>query len=147
MFMGLPFPGISLNYQIASSFCGNNNSRVRGGNIHQILECIIHQGPVPVLIARWFMGTTWGPSGADRTQVGPMLAPWTLLSRWLYLKPPTCRSSREFIAVPLMWYNKSIRCPMSHIAVFAVLNSESMAIWLAEEIISVLNIGRVYADP
>ena len=31
------------------------------------------------LIAR-FMGSTWGQSGADRTQVGPMLAPWTLLS-------------------------------------------------------------------
>ena len=30
-------------------------------------------------IAR-FMGPTWSPSGADRTQVGPMLAPWTLLS-------------------------------------------------------------------
>ena len=30
-------------------------------------------------IAR-FMGPTWGPSGADRTQVGPMLAPKTLLS-------------------------------------------------------------------
>ena len=30
-------------------------------------------------IAR-FMGPTWGPSGADRTQVGPMLGPWTLLS-------------------------------------------------------------------
>ena len=27
-----------------------------------------------------FMGPTWGSSGADRTQVGPMLAPWTLLS-------------------------------------------------------------------
>ena len=27
-----------------------------------------------------FMGPTWGPSGADRTQVGPKLAPWTLLS-------------------------------------------------------------------
>ena len=27
-----------------------------------------------------FMGPTWGPLGADRTQVGPMLAPWTLLS-------------------------------------------------------------------
>ena len=27
-----------------------------------------------------FMGPTWGLSGADRTQVGPMLAPWTLLS-------------------------------------------------------------------
>ena len=31
------------------------------------------------LIAR-FMGPTWGPSGPDRTQVGPMLAPWILLS-------------------------------------------------------------------
>ena len=27
-----------------------------------------------------FMGSKWGPSGADRTQVRPMLAPWTLLS-------------------------------------------------------------------
>ena len=35
--------------------------------------------PVPTLIAK-FLGPTWGPSGADRTQVGPMLAPWTLLS-------------------------------------------------------------------
>ena len=33
------------------------------------------------LIAR-IMGQTWGPTGADRTQVGPMLAPWTLLSGW-----------------------------------------------------------------
>ena len=31
------------------------------------------------LIAR-LMGPTWGSSGANRTQVGPMLAPWTLLS-------------------------------------------------------------------
>ena len=31
------------------------------------------------LIAR-FMGPTWGPSGSDKTLVGPMLAPWTLLS-------------------------------------------------------------------
>ena len=29
---------------------------------------------IHTLIAR-FMGPTWGPSGADRTQVGPMLAP------------------------------------------------------------------------
>ena len=34
---------------------------------------------VTSLIAR-FMGPTWGPSGADRTQVDPMLAPWTFLS-------------------------------------------------------------------
>ena len=31
------------------------------------------------LIAR-FMGPAWGPSGANRTKMGPMLAPWTLLS-------------------------------------------------------------------
>ena len=31
------------------------------------------------LIAR-LMGTAWGPSGAGRTKVGPMLAPWTSLS-------------------------------------------------------------------
>ena len=31
------------------------------------------------LIAR-FMGPTWGLPGADRTQVGPMWATWTLLS-------------------------------------------------------------------
>ena len=39
-------------------------------------------GAIISLIAR-FMGPTWGPSGAERaerTQVGPMLAPWTLLS-------------------------------------------------------------------
>ena len=26
------------------------------------------------------MRSTWGPSGGDRTQVGPILAPWSLLS-------------------------------------------------------------------
>ena len=31
-----------------------------------------------------FMGPTWSPPGADRTQVGPMLAPWTLLSGMLH---------------------------------------------------------------
>ena len=34
------------------------------------------------LIAK-FMGPTWGPSEADRTQVGPMLAPWSLLSGYI----------------------------------------------------------------
>ena len=43
-------------------------------------------GSVPIecgkaLIAR-LMGPTWGPSGADKTQVGPMLVPWTLLSEY-----------------------------------------------------------------
>ena len=32
-----------------------------------------------------FMGPTWGPPGADRTHVGPMLDPWTLLSGLLLI--------------------------------------------------------------
>ena len=38
------------------------------------------------LIAR-FMGPTWGPSGADRTQVGPVLAPWSLRSGTFWSLP------------------------------------------------------------
>ena len=34
------------------------------------------------------VGPTWGPSGADRTQVGPMLATWTLLSGTILLHNP-----------------------------------------------------------
>ena len=51
----------------------------------------------PVLIwlkLRWlaltqiakFMGLTWGPPGSYRSQMGPMLAPWTLLSGELTLR-------------------------------------------------------------
>ena len=42
-------------------------------------------GMEPPLIAN-IKGPTWGPSGADKTQVGPMLAPWTLLSGSLQQK-------------------------------------------------------------
>ena len=41
--------------------------------------CLQMSQSLTTLIAR-FMGPTWGPSGADRTQVGPTLTPWTLLS-------------------------------------------------------------------
>ena len=44
-----------------------------------IMFLVFHEQSLHPPIAR-FMGPTWGPSGADRTQVGPMLAPWTLLS-------------------------------------------------------------------
>ena len=36
-------------------------------------------GDKPSQIAK-FMGPTWGPSGSCRPQMGPMSAPWTLLS-------------------------------------------------------------------
>ena len=45
--------------------------------------------PAFALITRFMgptRGPTRGPSGADKTQVGPMLAPWTLLSGWLLVK-------------------------------------------------------------
>ena len=46
---------------------------------------------VNTLIAR-FMGPTWGPSGADMTQVGPMLAPCTFLAgytlHWKFINDP-----------------------------------------------------------
>ena len=41
--------------------------------------CNLHICVVDNLITR-FMGPTWGPPGADRTQVGPRWATWTLLS-------------------------------------------------------------------
>ena len=40
------------------------------------------------------MGPTWGPSGADRRRVGPMLAPWTLLS-WTILPPRRWKLIRQ----------------------------------------------------
>ena len=43
-------------------------------------------GHIATPIAR-FMGPTWGPPGADRTQVGPMLAPWSLLSGYTTFRP------------------------------------------------------------
>ena len=51
-------------------------------------------GPQPMVtqIAR-FLGSKWGPPGADRTQVGPMWATWTLLSGKCYLEIQQCSIS------------------------------------------------------
>ena len=52
---------------------------IHGQCCHERLE-----GDTSNLSIPWWQGSyeepTWDPSGADRTQVGPMLAPWTLLS-------------------------------------------------------------------
>ena len=50
-----------------------------------------------------FLGPAWGPSGADRTQVGPMLAPWTLLSG---LSAKYSQNSYNTIMVP----RNTMRC-------------------------------------
>ena len=56
-------------------------------------------------IAR-FMGPTWGPSGADRTQVGPMMAPWTLLFGMPLSTGIYCILCWYIISVTLSWSNK-----------------------------------------
>ena len=76
--------------------------------------CMTYYGVT--LIAK-FMGPTWGSSGADRTQVGPMLATWTLLSgkarfryydvkcqsTWMY---PEQKFSKTIVSQPVMITSK-----------------------------------------
>ena len=45
----------------------------------RVYRCMSHQIFTLTLIAK-FMGPTWGPPGSFWPQMGPMLAPWTLLS-------------------------------------------------------------------
>ena len=56
-----------------------------------------------------FMGPTWGPTGSYRPQMGPMLAPWTLLSGngWL-------------INIPIAWSAHKSGRKLSHRSVWLV---------------------------
>ena len=45
------------------------------------------------LISR-LIGSTWDPPGTDRTQLGPVLAPWTLLPRYLVVR---CTSNITYL--------------------------------------------------
>ena len=60
---------------------------------HDVITCTF----ITSQIAR-FMGPTKGPHGADRTQVGRMLAPWTLLSGLF----PVCTSRIRYTCHTLM---------------------------------------------
>ena len=58
------------------------------------------------------MGPTWGPAGADRTQVGPMVAAWILLSGILVINVP------DFIIVHhWQWNNLDGYGQMDHVKV------------------------------
>ena len=64
-------------------FC-EGNPQGSGGLPHQRSQCGEHFRIMKICsritqIAK-FMGLTWGPPGSCRPQMGPMLAPWTLLS-------------------------------------------------------------------
>ena len=93
----LPYPQMSfwkkiislfnVNFTI-SMFCLlflNNNQCLEGGCSYVPIKVYnTHKYIWEETMTVRFMGPTWGPSGADRTQVGPMFAPWTLLSgKWL----------------------------------------------------------------
>ena len=57
-----------------------SGTRISAGTVVTKCGSKMYTGPAldSSLISR-FVGPTWGPPGADRTQVAPMLAPWTLL--------------------------------------------------------------------
>ena len=72
----------------------------------------------PMTLLARFMGPTWGPSGAGRTQVGPMLAPWTLLSWELILRPESicCIGWHSWLVGSLSWqYDQTLFIQLSWI--------------------------------
>ena len=61
------------------------------------------------------MGPTWGPSGADRTQVGPTLAPCTLLSEYLWIQIQEVASniwSKVYGVAPHITSRHHVRVPL-----------------------------------
>ena len=56
--------------------------------VRRVLNPLKHKQKIRSSLIVRFMGPSWGPSGADRPQVGPTLGPWTLLSGLLYRKLP-----------------------------------------------------------
>ena len=73
-------------FQKSQNHSGRPQIRLRTHEIHYRLLARASY----TLIAR-FMGPTWVLPGAERTQVGPMLAPWTLpfgivCQLWVYCK-------------------------------------------------------------
>ena len=74
-------------HPVCSVSCENKKStKLYQGNIGFCLGnyiCIVRKRKSTASLITRCMGQTWGPSGADRTQVDLMLAPWNLLSGWV----------------------------------------------------------------
>ena len=71
-------------------------------------------------IAR-FMGPTWGPSGDDRTQVGPMLVTWTLLSGTLvWNEHSSTWYILYYIASDERWYKQNLIRAVKHIKIMNI---------------------------
>ena len=63
-----------------------------------------------------FMGPTWGPPGSCRPQVGPMLAPWSLLSGFIgteaiiWLPQHDCPSAVTQHWQYELWHHMNLQC-------------------------------------
>ena len=69
-----------------------------------------------------FMGPTRGPYGADRTQMGPMLAPWTLLSEIYHMIIIKHFTWVDVLSIPF-FYNYANTCTF-------VLNIQTFLSWV-----------------
>ena len=97
------------------------------------------------LIAR-SMGPTWGPPGADRTQVGPMLAPRTLLSGsrlisfgWFRYKalqsPHTAAFYKHIKQILLLTKGISHTCPYIHALQVPIISMKKvLATWMVVDL-------------
>ena len=97
-----------------------------------------------------FMGPTWGPSGADRTQVGPLFAPWTLLSERVYFGMNTSKlweySQRHYSMTFHYWFTKMLQIHFkTNIKYFQLL---TCLISMGVSNISKLHVNKIYMwDP
>ena len=87
-----------------------NNSRVFG----DLIRHDTHVTSLSYTQIVKFMGPTWGPPGCCRSQMGPLLAPWILLSG--YLEIHSCHwllSARDLIYGMTHAVEYICRCPSS----------------------------------
>ena len=73
------------------------------------------------------MGPTWGPSGSCRSQMGPMLTPWTLLSGWCPALNVRRLSIRMGLVLRLTGKNllrgSSMKCELTSLVWYIALQS------------------------
>ena len=77
-------------------------------------------------IAR-FMGPTWGPPGSCQPQMGPILAPWTLLS-WVALLSYNNSSSRYPMDRDGFFYKCALNCVGVYEVITGICNR--LSVWL-----------------
>ena len=72
-----------------------------------------------------FIGPTWGPPGSCQPQMGPMLAPWTLLSN-LWCPLPWCRDcTLSSYPISEFWFSKTMIRHRGAIVCNAILSNHT----------------------